>query len=327
MKTHPQALLLCVLFFITFGLLHLVEAGGQEELRPLINDTYNTQSGSLKYLFRNYFSSSRRLIRYPDDVNDRHWYPFFDEDVWTELTTNLNVNSSNGYDPPKSIMASAATPISNNAPFNFTWSLIPSTAEFYSYMHFADIQTLRANDTREFNFILNGNVALERYRPKTFAAGTIFLTKPKTCEGGKCIIELLKTSKSTLPPDLSSSHLTGIIAPAFQNLTHLQKLDLSNNNLTGGVPEFLASIKSLLVILEGNIYLNCPGGSCVHKDGNGGAKKKNVLVLVVVSIAVVVVLGTALALFLVFRKRKTPHSEGIYEKLIYLYKHFNIFTI
>lgn len=131
--------------------------------------------------------------------------------MWTELTTNLNVNSSNGYDPPKSIMASAATPISNNAPFNFTWSLIPSTAEFYSYMHFADIQTLRANDTREFDFILNGNVALERYRPKTFAAGTIFFTQPQTCEGGKCIIELLKTSKSTLPPLCSALEVFTVI--------------------------------------------------------------------------------------------------------------------
>ncbi|OAP09295.1 hypothetical protein AXX17_AT2G03390 [Arabidopsis thaliana] len=358
------------------------------ELRPLINDTYNTQSGSLKYLFRNYFSTSTRIIRYPNDVNDRHWYPFFDEDAWTELTTNLNVNSSNGYDPPKFVMATAATPISKNAPFNFTWSLTPSTAKFYSYMHFADIQTLQANETREFDMMLNGNLAVERYRPKTFAAGTIYVIKPQICEGGQCIIELLKTSKSTLPPlcsalevftvidfpeletnqddviaikniqntygvsktswqgdpcvpkrfmwdglncnnsyistpptvtslNLSSSHLTGIIASAIQNLTHLQNLDLSNNNLTGGVPEFLAGLKSLLVInLSGN---NLSGsvpqtllqkkGLKLNKDGNGGAKKKNVVVLVVVSIALVVVLGSALALFLVFRKRKTPRNE------------------
>lgn len=34
------------------------------ELRPLKNDTYNTQSGSLKYFFRYYFSTSDRTIRY-----------------------------------------------------------------------------------------------------------------------------------------------------------------------------------------------------------------------------------------------------------------------
>lgn len=34
------------------------------ELRPLQNNTYNTQSGSLKYFFRYYFSTSDRTIRY-----------------------------------------------------------------------------------------------------------------------------------------------------------------------------------------------------------------------------------------------------------------------
>ncbi|KAG7583387.1 Protein kinase domain [Arabidopsis suecica] len=351
------------------------------DLRPLINDTYNTQSGSLKYLFRNYFSTSRRIIRYPNDVNDRHWYPFFDEDVWTELTTNLIVNSSNVYHPPQSVMASAATPISKNAPFNFSWSLIPSTAKLYMYMHFAEIQTLQANDTRQLDVLLNGINFYTGFRPKTLATSTIFSTIPDTCEGGKCTVELLKTSKSTLPPLCSALEVFTVIdflgletnqddVFAIKNIQNtygvskinwqgdpcvpkqfiwdglncnnsdistppiITSLDLSNNNLTGGVPEFLASIKSLLVInlsgnnltgsvpqillqkkgltlnLEGNIYLNCPDGSCVHEDGNGGAKKKNVVVLVVVSIALVVVLGTALALFLVFRKRKTPHSEG-----------------
>jgi Leucine-rich repeat (LRR) protein len=48
--------------------------------------------------------------------------------------------------------------------------------------------------------------------------------------------------------NLSSSGLTGIIAAAIQNLTHLEKLDLSNNTLTGVVPEFLAQMKSLVIM-------------------------------------------------------------------------------
>jgi len=40
MKTHPQALLLCVLFFITFGLLHVVEAGNQEGIYLLATYTF-----------------------------------------------------------------------------------------------------------------------------------------------------------------------------------------------------------------------------------------------------------------------------------------------
>ncbi|CAA7045850.1 unnamed protein product [Microthlaspi erraticum] len=374
------------------------------ELRPLKNNTYNTQSGSLKYFFRYYFSTSGRNIRYPNDVHDRKWYPFFDSKEWTEVTTDLNVNTSNGYEPPQAVMASASTPISTFAPWNFTWSLPSSTTQFYVYLHFAEIETLSSLDTREFKVELNGKLAYERYSPRTLAMETIFFSTPQQCEGGECILELTKTPKSTLPPlinalelftvidfpqletnqddvaaikgiqntyglskvswqgdpcvpkqflwdglncnsldistppivtslNLSSSQLTGIIAPGIENLIHLQELDLSNNNLTGGVPEFLAGMKSLLVInlsgnnlngsvpqtllqkkglklnLEGNSDLICPGGLCVSKDGNG-SKKTNVVIPVVASVAFVVVLGSALAFFFVFKKRKTSNNEA-----------------
>ncbi|XP_019096759.1 PREDICTED: receptor-like protein kinase At3g21340 isoform X2 [Camelina sativa] len=375
------------------------------ELRPLKNNTYNTQSGSLKYFFRYYFSASGQNIRYPDDVDDRKWYPFFDSVEWTELTTNLKINSSNSYAPPQVVMASASTPISSSATWNFSWLLPSSTTQFYMYMHFAEIQTLRSIDTREFKVTLNGNLAFERYSPKTLAMETIFYSTAQQCEGGKCLLELIKTPKSTLPPlmnalevftvidfpqletnpddvaamnsiqniyglskiswqgdpcvpkqflwdglncnnldistppivtslNLSSSNLTGIIVQDIQNLIHLQELDLSNNNLTGEVPEFLADIKSLLVInlsgnnlngsvpqtllqkkglqlnVEGNSDLICPDGLCVNKAGNGGANKKNLVVPIVASVASVVVLGFALALFFVFKKKKTSNNQG-----------------
>ncbi|VVA98885.1 unnamed protein product [Arabis nemorensis] len=376
------------------------------ELRPLKNTTYNTQSGSLKFFFRYYFSTSGFTIRYPNDVNDRKWYPFFDSKEWTEVTTNLNINASIGYEPPQLVMASASTPISTFAPWSFSWSLPSSTSQFYIYMHFAEIQTLRSFDTREFKVTLNGKLAYERYSPRPLAMETIFYSTPQQCEGGKCILELTKTTKSTLPPlinalevftvidfpqletnqddvvaikdiqntyglsrnswqgdpcvpkqflwdglncnnldistppiitslNLSSSHLTGVIAPSIQNLLNLQELDLSNNNLTGGVPEFLAGMKSLLVInlsgnnlngsvpqtliekkglklnLEGNSNLICPDGLCVKNSENGGSKKTNVVVPVVASVAFVVVLGSALTFFFVFKKKKPSNREGL----------------
>ncbi|WZZ43043.1 hypothetical protein YC2023_039302 [Brassica napus] len=361
------------------------------ELRPLQNNTYNTQSGSLKYFFRYYFSTSDRTIRYqsrpfdltkyPNDVHDRKWYPFFDSKEWTEVTTDLNVNASNSYKPPQIVMASASTPISTFWPWNFTWTLPSSTTQFYVYLHFAEIQTLKSLDTREFQVTMNGKLAYERYSPKMLATETIFFSTPQQCEGGKCILELTKTLKSTLPPlinalelftvidfpqletnqddvvaikgiqntygltritwngdpcvpkqfmwdglncnsldistppiitslNLSSSQLTGIIAPGINDLIHLQELDLSNNNLTGGVPEFLAGMKSLLVILEGNSDLICPDGLCVNKTGNGGSKKTNVVVPAVASVAFLVILAAALAFFLVFKNKKTSTIEG-----------------
>ncbi|CAF2099535.1 unnamed protein product [Brassica napus] len=316
-----------------------------------------------------------RLCRYPNDVSDRAWIPNFNEKNWTQVTTNLTVNTSNGYNPPQVVMASASTPISAFASWNFTWLLFPSTTQFYIYMHFAEIQSLQANETREFSVLVNGDPMHERYSPKPLSTETLSYFTPQQCDKGNCIVELLRTSKSTLPPlinaieiymvidfplletnqddeflwdglncdnsnaseppivtylNLSSSQLTGIIAPGIQNLTNLKELDLSNNNLTGGVPEFLAGMKALLVInlsgnnlngsipqdllkkkglkliSDGNPDLICADELCANKSA--GSKKKSSVVPIVVSVVVVVVLGSALAFFFVFRKKKTPNS-------------------
>ncbi|XP_048630246.1 receptor-like protein kinase At3g21340 isoform X2 [Brassica napus] len=372
------------------------------ELRPLQNNSiYNTQSGSLRHFRRNYFSTASRTVRYPTDVSDRAWIPNFNEKNWTQVTTNLTVNTSNGYNPPQVVMASASTPISAFASWNFTWLLFPSTTQFYIYMHFAEIQSLQANETREFSVLVNGDPMHERYSPKPLSTETLSYFTPQQCDKGNCIVELLRTSKSTLPPlinaieiymvidfplletnqddvlaiksiqntyglsriswqgdpcvpieflwdglncdnsnaseppivtylNLSSSQLTGIIAPGIQNLTNLKELDLSNNNLTGGVPEFLAGMKALLVInlsgnnlngsipqdllkkkglkliSDGNPDLICADELCANKSA--GSKKKSSVVPIVVSVVVVVVLGSALAFFFVFRKKKTPNS-------------------
>ncbi|KAI9081298.1 hypothetical protein K1719_036719 [Acacia pycnantha] len=48
--------------------------------------------------------------------------------------------------------------------------------------------------------------------------------------------------------NLSSSKLTGVIAPSFASLEKLESLDLSNNELTGPPPEFLATLPNLKFI-------------------------------------------------------------------------------
>lgn len=151
------------------------------------------------------------LVRYPNDVNDRKWYPFFDSKEWTEVTTDLNVNTSNGYAPPQTVMASASTPISTFWPWNFTWSLPSSTTQFYVYLHFAEIQTLKPLDTREFKVTINGKLSYERYSPRILATETIFFSQPQQCDGGKCILELTKTPKSTLPPLINALELFTVI--------------------------------------------------------------------------------------------------------------------
>ncbi|KAF8094102.1 hypothetical protein N665_0370s0037 [Sinapis alba] len=182
------------------------------ELRPLPNNNiYNTQSGSLRYSRRRYFSTASSSVRYPSDVIDRQWFPSFYENEWTEVTTDLSVNISNGYNPPQVVMASASTPISAFAAWNFTWILSPSTTQFYIYMHFAEIQSLQANETREFSVSVNGNPINESYSPKTFSTETLSYSKPQQCEDERCIVELLRTSKSTLPPLMNALEIYTVI--------------------------------------------------------------------------------------------------------------------
>lgn len=141
-----------------------------------------------------------KKFRYPDDVYDRRWYPMFLENRWKPVTTDINVNTNNTYNPPQKAMATAATSLDVNAPWNITWSVEPPSTKFYLYIHFAELQSLGSNNTREFNVILNGNLYFGPYSPKPLKTETIYGKTPDQCDGGKCILQLEKTSKSTLQP-------------------------------------------------------------------------------------------------------------------------------
>lgn len=124
----------------------------------------------------------------------------FQPSEWRQITTTLNINTSNEYEPPKAAISMAASPANVSAPLTITWSLRPLNAKFYLYLHFAEIQALGSNDTREFNVLLNGEVINGPYSPQKLQIHTLQHTLPMTCDGGKCILQLVKTSRSTLPP-------------------------------------------------------------------------------------------------------------------------------
>ncbi|KAL4625900.1 hypothetical protein ACB092_05G058700 [Castanea dentata] len=69
---------------------------------------------------------------------------------------------------------------------------------------------------------------------------------------------------------LSSSKLTGKIAPSISDLTALQYLDLSYNNLTGNVPEFLAQLPNLKILnLRGNNLKGSVPEALIQKSRDG----------------------------------------------------------
>ncbi|KAL1218373.1 putative leucine-rich repeat receptor-like protein kinase [Cardamine amara subsp. amara] len=134
--------------------------------------------------------------------------------------------------------------------------------------------------------------------------------------------------------NLSLSGLTGEIDPAFSNLTFIQILDLSNNSLTGKVPAFLGNLLSLTELnLEGNKLIGalpvkllerannktlllryggnpdlCVSASC--QDTDKKTKKSVYIIPLVASVVGVLGLVTAIALFLLYKKRHPSGGSG-----------------
>lgn len=68
------------------------------------------------------------------------------------------------------------------------------------YLHFAEIQTLAANETRGFDVILKGNLNHSGFSPPKFELHTLYTGAPVQCDSGGCNLQLVRTPNSTLPP-------------------------------------------------------------------------------------------------------------------------------
>ncbi|KAL0797469.1 hypothetical protein Bca101_052643 [Brassica carinata] len=181
------------------------------EVRPLPYHTYTTRTGSLRTLAHLYFSYSDKIISYPKDVYDRIWQPYFLPE-WTQINTTLNVtDSSNGYAPPRDVITTAAIPTNASEPLTIIWTFDTSEDETYAYLYFAEIQQLRANETREFKVVANGRVDYDSYSPMNFEAVTVSNHASLKCEGAVCRLQLFRTPKSTLPPLMNAIEIFSAI--------------------------------------------------------------------------------------------------------------------
>lgn len=121
------------------------------------------------------------------------------------------MSNSNKYFPPKEALKTAATPTNSSAPLTMEWSSSNVNNQYYFYAHFAEIQDLQTNDTREFDMVWNGQVISGPIIPPKFNIYTIFSLSPSTCEGGKCSFQLRRTNRSTLPPLLNAFEVYTVI--------------------------------------------------------------------------------------------------------------------
>ncbi|CAH8386363.1 unnamed protein product [Eruca vesicaria subsp. sativa] len=180
------------------------------ELRPVGNDTYITKSGSLANYFRYYLSESSSQIRYSNDVYDRIWNPLFMK-TWTQINTTQNVDNSNSFDTPEIALQTAVTPTNSSAPLTIQWTSENPDERYYCYAHVAEVEDLQANETREFNVTWNGIQYYGPFVPRRGLVDTIYTLSSRSCDGGKCRFQLIRTDKSTRPPLLNAWEVYTVI--------------------------------------------------------------------------------------------------------------------
>ncbi|KAL5581641.1 hypothetical protein UlMin_014083 [Ulmus minor] len=175
------------------------------ELRPLKNSSYRTPTETA-VLFRrlDMGSTSNKSIRYKDDAYDRIWKPFnfVDRKV---LSTSLTIDATaqNIYQPPSVVMSTAIVMANASAPFYFFLRPDNPTDQFYVYMHFAEVETLAPNQSREFN--IYENLKLWKEEPVTLDyMYTTTYSSDSPVSGDKLEYDLVRTDTSTHPPILNA---------------------------------------------------------------------------------------------------------------------------
>lgn len=182
------------------------------EFRPLNNDSYVAESGSLNLYVRwNYGSSVLGYVAYPYDVYDRYWpaYEGAGNMGIINTTNTVDSNSYNVFQPPSLVMRTAVTPINETAPISFYWVPDNATTQFYVYVHFAEVEVLTANQTRQFDIMLNGSLWYDKnLSPVYLSSTTVYSQGPMSKP--KFDFKLVRTATSTLPPLLNAMEIYNV---------------------------------------------------------------------------------------------------------------------
>lgn len=150
-------------------------------------------------------------FRHPFDVFDRSW-GYYQDEKWTTLTTSRTVDQLEHIDfqPPPVIMSTAATPLNESAPLEFQMDTKEPTNGFYVYLHFAELELLKPNESRAFDFRVNGRLFFEHVVPVYLTSNTIYSTAPITGELNYTF-SLVKAANSTLPPILNAVEIYQLV--------------------------------------------------------------------------------------------------------------------
>ena len=108
-------------------------------------------------------------------------------------------------------MSTAATPINDSASLNFYWEPEDATSKYYIYMHFAEVVKLKANQSRSFNVLVNGEHWYGPFAPEYLWTFIMYSKAASTSTGGRYVnFSLVKTENSTLPPIINAIEIYSV---------------------------------------------------------------------------------------------------------------------
>ncbi|KAK3135031.1 hypothetical protein QOZ80_5BG0413760 [Eleusine coracana subsp. coracana] len=191
------------------------------EVITVVRDDFvqaNTTQGLVLYTRRNFGTTDpKQVVRYPDDPYDRVWTPWNVADEWAEISTTEKVGGAT-ISPPSAVMQTAITP--RNASKNIEFTLYPVPNHVYpapryiGLVHFAELQRLAANATRQFYLTVNGKLwyALP-IKPDYLFANTIY-DKEANDPLDVYHVSINATANSTLPPIINAIEVFSAISTA-----------------------------------------------------------------------------------------------------------------
>ena len=108
------------------------------------------------------------------------------------------------------MMRTASGPDNVSEPFEFSWDATSASDQFYVYLHFAEVEKLQPNQSREFNIYLNEKLwYTEPFVPpylKVYTIVSALVVTGKT----RYTISLKKTENSTLPPIINAYEIYSV---------------------------------------------------------------------------------------------------------------------
>ncbi|XP_058180842.1 putative leucine-rich repeat receptor-like serine/threonine-protein kinase At2g19230 [Rhododendron vialii] len=208
------------------------------ELRQLNNFIYQTNSGSLKLFNRiDVGSTTKKTVRYTDDVYDRIWLPDtvdqeFASSAWEVFNASHDKSdalSSNDYKPPYPVMATAVRPVNGRNSLNFSVDIDYPTQQLYVYMHFAEIETIAADQKREFDIYINDDPWILNVTTDFLQPTTNFSTYVLDADLRQMNFSIRATEESTLPPILNAFELYEVLELTSPTPTNQSEVEAIRN--------------------------------------------------------------------------------------------------